>query len=187
LKEKIKSIAVVETWIYARTWTEGDVTYLQANYYDNYGELREQLSPSLKREDINAKFILQDKDILFSAKWTRNFATVYRSDLWPCVASSTFLVIRIAEKDKILPEFIALVLNNFTSSPYFRKNTTTWVALSFISKKVLSEFEILITSVEKQKKLIDLNNLHKKQIGILNKLIESKEKLINNVILQYDK
>ncbi|MDD5770409.1 MAG: hypothetical protein PHE25_05560 [Candidatus Gracilibacteria bacterium] len=79
MKNKVKDIAVVQTGVFLRTGKKGNVTYLQAKHFNDYGDLRESLIPDLKQEEISKKHLLQDGDILFSAKGTRNFATVYRS------------------------------------------------------------------------------------------------------------
>jgi len=186
LKNKVKNIAVVQTWVFLRTWKKGSVTYLQAKHFNDYGDLREALIPDLKIEEMSEKHLLQNWDILFSAKWTRNFATVYRSEYWLCVASSTFLVIRLNSESNYIPEFVALILNNFQASQYFRENNLTWTTVQSISKKIIDDFEIWIIEIEKQEKLLHLYNLHKKQIEILENLMIKKDKLINSIILQYN-
>jgi len=60
LRNKVKNIAVVQTWIFLRTWKKGKITYLQAKHFNDYGELREKLIPDLKEEDFNKKYLLQD-------------------------------------------------------------------------------------------------------------------------------
>ncbi len=186
MKNKIKNIAVVQTWVFLRTWKKGSVTYLQAKHFNDYWDLRESLIPDLKIEEMSKKHLLQNWDILFSAKWTRNFATVYRSEYWPCVASSTFLVIRLNSESNYIPEFVALILNNFQASQYFRENNLTWTTVQSISKKIIDDFEIWIIEIEKQEKLLHLYNLHKKQIELLENLMIKKDKLINSIILQYN-
>lgn len=183
---KVKNIAVVQTWVFLRTWKKGNLTYLQAKHFNDYGELREKLIPDLKIEEISEKHLLQNWDILFSAKWTRNFATVFRSEYWPCVASSTFLVIRLNSSSNYIPEFVALILNNFQASQYFRENNLAWTTVQSISKKIIDDFEIWIIEIEEQEKLLHLYGLHKKQIEILENLMIKKDKLINSIILQYN-
>ena len=55
-----------------------------------------------------------------------------------------------------------------------------------ISKKIKNEFVIRNITTAEQKKLLKLNNLHNKQIKILQELTEKKDKLINSIILQYN-
>lgn len=186
MRNKVKNIAVVQTWVFLRPWKKGNATYLQAKHFDDYGELREKPIPDLKEDEISEKHLLQDWDILFSAKWTRNFATVYRSKYWPCVASSTFLVIRLNSYENYIPEFVALILNNFQASQYFRENNLTWTTVQSISKKIIEDFEIWVITLEEQNKLLKIYELHKEQLGILKGLIDKKDKLIHNIILQYN-
>ncbi len=71
-------------------------------------------------------------------------------------------------------------------SDYFRKHNLTWTTVNSISKKTIEEFDLWLLSIEKQDKLLWINELHKKQIRILKKLTTEKDNLINSIILQYN-
>lgn len=186
LKTILADIADIKSWFFTHTAEVWDISYLQAKNFNDFGELRGELIPDLKKEDIQDKHLLMSWDILFCAKWTRNFAAVYKESYGKCVASSTFLVIRIHNKNLFLPWFIALILNNLKSSNYFREHNLTGTTVQSISKKTIESFDIWNIPIEKQKHLLELYNLHKKQIDIHERLIEKKDTLINNIILQYN-
>ena len=186
MKIVIEDIAEIKTGIFRRTVKNGDIIYLQAKHFNDSWELRDELIPDLKKEDIHSKHLLIPGDILFCAKWTRNFSTVFSGDYWECVASSTFLVIRLSQNAPFIPWFISLILNNLHSSNYFRKRNLTGTTVQSISKKTIENFEIWNISIEKQAHLLELYNLHKKQIDMHEDLIKKKESLINNIILQYN-
>jgi restriction endonuclease S subunit len=124
---------------------------------------------------------LQDKDILLVAKWTRNFAALYRSEYWPCVASSTFFIIRLNRKTRVIPEYLSIILNDSQNRKYFQNNFSGSTIPS-IPKSVLEDFEIPLPSIEKQEQIIRLDALHKKEIRLRNKLIEKKEQMIHQMI-----
>ena len=65
MKSKLKHIASIQTGVFARPSTSGNILYLQARDFDDLGNLQEQVFPELKSEDINDKHLLKYKDILF--------------------------------------------------------------------------------------------------------------------------
>lgn len=84
--------------------------YLQAKHFDDDGDLKDgPLVPDLEH-DVKERHLLEPNDILFVAKGTRSFAAVYKESFGPCVASSTFFVIRL-KPDTLAPEYLALILN----------------------------------------------------------------------------
>lgn len=183
----LQDIAEVRSWIFARTWKWGEILYLQAKYFNDYWELIKELpDPDLNSEDIQKKHILQPWDILFCAKWTRNFAVVYNESFWPCVASSTFIVVRLKSWSDFLSQYIALILNNIESIKYIKKRNLTGTTVGSISKKTIENFYLKKIAIEKQQKLIEINDIYRKQLSILREIAEKKEKLISNIILQFN-
>lgn len=181
VKKQLKDIAEIQSGFYIRTDGNWDISYLQAKNFDEFGDLKEKLVSEIKTENIQERQLLQKWDILFSSKWTRNFATVYKEEYWKCIASSTFFVIRIKDKN-ILPEYITLILNEAQKGAYFKNNLSWWYIQS-IPKPILEEFKIKIPPIEKQKRTIELYTLYKQQLQIYEKLKKKKEILINKIIL----
>lgn len=178
---KIRDIASIQSWFFLRTQSEGSAVYLQAKHFDDNGDIRPWiLIPDLK-EGLQERHILRTNDILFVAKGTRSFATVYKKEYWPCIASSTFFIVRI-KSDQVIPEYIALILNQSQNKTYF-KNHFSGSTIPSIPKSVLEEFEIPIPSIEKQKKLVTLYELYKKAALLRVKIEEKKHLLINKIIL----
>jgi len=181
VKRELKDIAKIQSGFYIRTNGNWDISYLQAKNFDEFGELKKILNPEIKSENIKKKQLLKKWDILFSAKWTRNFATVYKKEYGKCIASSTFFVISINDKN-IIPEYLAIILNESQTQSYFKNNLSWWYIQS-VPKSVLAEFPLYIVSLKKQKKIIALHTSHRKQIKIYENLKHQKELLINKVIL----
>lgn len=181
MKKRLKSIADIQSWQYLRLYKWKDIVYLQAKYFDNFWEPKEKLIPDMGYEYTQKRQLLQKWDILFSAKWTRNFAAIYKEEYWPCIASSTFFVIRLKNKN-IFPEYLAIFINESQWTSYFKNSLSGWTIQS-ISKQVLEELEIQIPPIEKQKKIIELYTLYKQQLQIYEKLKKKKEILINKIIL----
>jgi hypothetical protein len=98
LKTLIKDITHIQTGLFAKPMGEGDVTYLQAKHFNEFGQLTEQLHGDLLSSKIAPKHILQHGDVLFSAKGSKNFAAVFENHNEPSVASTSFFVIRPTDK-----------------------------------------------------------------------------------------
>ena len=181
VKKRLKNLAEIQSGFYVRTDGDWDISYLQAKNFNEFGDLKEKLVPEIKKENVQEKQLLQKWDILFSAKWTRNFATIYKEEYWKCIASSTFFVIRIKDKN-ILPEYLVILINKSQWTSYF-KNSFSGGTIQSIPKQVLEEFEVYIPPKEKQEQTIQLYNLYKKQLHIYEQLKTQKEILMNKIVL----
>lgn len=181
MKERLKNIANIQSWFYLRTDNSWDVVYLQAKYFNDFWDLKEKLIPDIRHENVQERYLLKDWDILFSTKWTRNYATVYKKEYWPCIASSTFFTIKLKDI-RILPEYLVTIINESQKTSYFKNHLSGWTIQS-IPKPALEEFEIYIPPKEKQQQVVELYNLYKKELQIYEKLKTKKELLMNKLIL----
>lgn len=172
-------IAEIKTGIFAKPGLEGEVVYLQARHFDKFGDLQSSLKADLRQNDVMAKHLLRNGDILFAAKGWKNFATVYRGD-FPAVASTTFFVLRIRESD-VLPEFLVWLLNDPKTKERL-KGQATGSAMVSISKSVLGNLEINIPSVEKQRQVLEVSHLMKKENEIRLKIAELRQQQIQQQI-----
>ena len=176
MKIALLNIATIQSGIYVSTEFSGEIVYLQANNFNEDGQLSTTLVPNLFLTNQTQRHLLQPGDILFAAKGTKNFAAVYEEHNGPCVASSTFLVIRLKEdlKDKVKPDFIAWFINHPSTQKWLKANAIG-SALPSISKTVLSELEISIPSIAKQKSILKIDALRLKEKQIQNQLINLKD------------
>ena len=184
---QLNEIVEVLSGFYVRPSSYWDVSYLQAKDFDEFGDLKWKLVPELSSKEVQERQYLQHLDVLFASKGTRNFATVYREKYWKCVASSTFLILRIPKEKAIhvdiKPEYLAILLSEASKSDYF-KNNASWAYIQTISKAVLENYEVEIPPLEKQEKVIEFYELYKNQIKLYDKLKEKKEIFTNQLILK---
>ncbi|NTW33732.1 MAG: restriction endonuclease subunit S [Bacteroidetes bacterium] len=185
MKTTLKHIAEIQTGLFAKTVSNGDIVSLQARHFDEYGQLIAELHPDLKADKIAERHLLKHGDVLFAAKGNKNFAAYYESKNLPAVASTSFFVIRMKEEyhNLILPGFLVWFINN-PETQKFLKDNAIGSSIASISKAVLEELEISIPDLQKQKtilKIIQLRNAEKKiiqQIQIL-KEKQIQQKIIN--------
>lgn len=170
--------------MYSKFGQLGSALYLQANFFNEYGDLEKNIKPNLVLDDKSKHHLLQDGDVLFAAKGAKNFATVYKTHNGPCVASSTFLVIRIKPemKDKIIPEFLAWFINN-PRTQFWLKSKAIGTALPSISKGALMEMDVYIPNLEKQQAILKINSLRNLERSIQKQLTELREQNIQQLLL----
>ncbi|HUZ59663.1 MAG TPA: restriction endonuclease subunit S [Hanamia sp.] len=178
MQVKLSHIVIIQTGLFAKTMVDGDIAYLQSKDFDENGHLNFKLEPELKEDRIAEKHLLEPGDVLFASKGTKNFAAIYEHKNIPAVASTSFFVIRIKEdfKEKVLPEYLLWFMNQPVSQKFLKGNAIGTSMVS-IPKSVLGELEIFIPGIEKQKAILEINNLHNKEKNIkkeIDSLIDQK-------------
>jgi hypothetical protein len=181
LKIKIQDIATLQTGLFAKPLANGEVVYLQSKHFDDQGNLLAILHPDLLLEDISEKHMLCAGDVLFAAKGTKNFATVFENHNEPSVASTSFFVIRPTDK-KLLPQYLAWVLNSPTTQ-ILLKGQAIGTSIPSISKQVLENLEIAIPSIDSQKAILQITKLRNKEKSLKQKIETLREKQIQQQII----
>jgi restriction endonuclease S subunit len=183
-KMRLGSAAMVRTGIFAKPVSAGEVVYLQPRHFTENGQIHSLVYPDLKLNSTIEKHLLRQDDILFAAKGDKNFAALYKNNVQPSVASTSFLVIRLQEKfnDNILPEFLVWLINQPVAQK-FLKGKAIGTSIVSISKSVLEELELSIPDAKTQKAILKISELHKKEKKIMHRIEELKEKIIQQQIL----
>ena len=157
LKTLLKYIANIQTGIFAKPVAKGDTVYLQLKYFDELGKLTTELAPDLNSIGISKKHMLEQGDVLFAAKGSKNFATHFNFKDMSATASTSFFVIRIFEKN-IIPAYLTWYLNLPKILKYLKGKAKGSSILS-ISKAVLSDLELPLPSIDNQKSIIRIDEL----------------------------
>jgi len=184
LKANLKDIANIQTGLFARTASRGDVVYLKAKHFDQNGKLKTRLHPDLKLDSAAEKHLLKHGDILYAAKGTKNFASWYESGNQPAVASTSFFIIRLTNNwsDKILPEFLVWFINHPSTQKYLKRKAKGTAIVS-ISKSDLQDLQILIPELQIQKAVLHINKLRNTEIKLKDQIETLREKQIQQQIL----
>lgn len=154
---KIKEIAAIRTGFFGKPVKNGEVVYLQAKQFNENAQLDADLYPDLLLSDVPEKHILQVGEIVFAAKGLKNFAAVFnRADI-KAVASTSFFVIKIKE-GLLLPEYICWYINLPTTQA-FLKAQAMGSSVPSIAKHVLEDLVIPAPNLQKQKNIIQINEL----------------------------
>jgi restriction endonuclease S subunit len=181
LKKLIKDITNIQTGLFAKPSDKGEVVYLQSKHFDENGKLLGELHPDLLANSISEKHLLKDGDVLFAAKGTKNFAAVYENQNPASVASTSFFVLRPTD-NKILPEYLAWFLNHPATQKLIKDNARG-TAIPSIRKTVLEDLEISIPSIEKQRTVIQLSALVRKENELRMNILQKRKQLIELQII----
>src|SRR5574344_1533162 len=119
---KLKDIAEIQSGVYAKASPNPNTVYLQVNDFDADGIIYNTAKPSIAMTTKNKGHYLNEGDLLFAAKGTKNFCAIFSGNNEKCVASSSFLVIRITKYDIADPEYINWYLNLSSTIMLFSSN-----------------------------------------------------------------
>lgn len=179
---KLKDIASINSGYFSSTIKEGDVYYLQARDFDENKKINLNLKPSLSYVKNIEKHFLSKGDILIVAKGASFQSVVYDGTYGPAVASTVFLVIRVKDRNKVLPPFLSWFLNlQKTQVVLLSKGEGT--AMPTLSKKILLELDIVIPSISLQNNIIKIEELGRKEKFLQKMLVDLTEKRNNQLII----
>lgn len=181
MKTLIKDITNIQTGLFAKPTDKGEVVYLQSKHFDENGKLLGELHPDLLANNISEKHLLKDGDVLFAAKGTKNFAAVYENQNPAAVASTSFFVLRPTD-NKIIPEYLSWFLNHPETQKLIKDNARG-TAIPSIRKTVLEDLEISIPSIEKQRTVIKLSALARKENELRMNILQQRKQLIEQQII----
>jgi restriction endonuclease S subunit len=167
--------------LFAKPFGTGEIVYLQARHFDQNGELLATLHPDLQAEEVAEKHLLQPGDVLFAAKGTKNFAAVYEQYNPQAVASTSFFVIKLFDRN-VLPHYLAWFLNSPTAQT-FLKGHAIGTSLPSISKTVLEHLEIPIPEKQTQLTILKIIEMRRRETTLKHQIETLREKLIQQTIL----
>ena len=181
METTLKHITSIQTGVFAKPIQKGEIVYLQSKHFDESGELTEVLYPDLKKDSNIDRHLLKKGDVLFAAKGTKNFAAWYESDEIPAVASTSFFVIRLQDKN-VLSGYLTWFLNH-PSTQQLLKAYARGTSIASISKAVLSELKIPIPDIRKQQSILDIYKLRNKEKKLKQQIETLREKEIQQLLI----
>jgi restriction endonuclease S subunit len=179
---KIKDIATIQSGVYLKESTTGEVVYLQVKNFTENGMLLSNL-PSIMLNDKVKKYLLSESDLLFAAKGFINFCAMVKDEWGDSVASTSFLVLKIKDKIKTLPEYVCWFLNKSDVRAFFRSITAGSV-LPSVTKAMMEDFEIDVPDVSLQRKIVAIAELQQLGLTLSNRIMELRNKLIEKQLIK---
>ncbi len=182
MRVKIENIADIQSGLYLKTEPDGDVVYLQIKDFDSNGRLIFNPEPLIKDNGKLSNHLLFEGDLLFAAKGTSNFCTVYKKEIGKAVATSSFFVLRIIEP-RILPDFLCWFLNT-PGILKILKSSAVGSSIPSITKSMIGDIEFEIPSIEKQRLLVDISNLQVREEELYKSISYQKKALTDRILFE---
>ena len=141
----------------------------------------EETIPFYASEELSPNYLTQTGDII--VKTSEPYTAVYITEEYArLVIPSHFVVVRV-DITKALPQYIAWYLNKDRIKKAFRMSCTGM--LKQIKPTMVGETEIKLPSLERQRQVVELYNISRQEIVLLERQIRQKEAyykaLINKV------
>lgn len=178
MHRKINEIAAIQSGIYQKEFPDGDVIYLQVKDFEDAALKVNQLNPSLLYAENLEGHLLEEGDLLFAAKGTSNFCAYYHVETAKTVASSAFFVIKIKDKDLLLPHFLCWYLNH-PAILALLKSQAVGSTIPSITKRMLEELEINLPDKETQLRIVEINRLHQRENRLRKSIAEKRDLLLH--------
>ncbi|MBU6340107.1 MAG: restriction endonuclease subunit S [Bacteroidetes bacterium] len=187
MQKRLEDIASITSGVYEKVHPSGDTLYLQGKHFDAYGRIRRDMimHPELQADERLGKHLLRDGDILLIAKGENNKACLYQKEIGQAVASSTFFLIRLTESG-LLPEFLQWYFNTEYMKDMFSA-LSLGTQIASLSKKTLSEIEVPVPPLTKQKEMLEMQRLWDTEKALTTELLNLKDTLYQKLLLNQAK
>jgi len=162
IEERFKSVVVGQGGIYPYVWS-GSL----------YG-----VTPLGNPEP----YLVSSGDVLFLSKGQRTFAVPILEKLENTVASYYFYILR-PDPLQILPEYLAWFINQPKAQAFLERDQRQ-TQIKMIPKKALSQLEVVVPPMEKQKALIHLERLRQREEYLMGRIVEERKRLIDAFAIQ---
>ena len=177
MMKKLKEIVQIRFGVNGKASVDCDISYIQGKDFDANGQLNNKERFFTPANNITERDYLIGGEILFSGKGSRNYAVVWNGEIDNAVASSKFYVLTLISNE-ILPEFLVWYLNSDPVQTKLRiiaKGAT----ISNIPKRELQEVKIWTPDVKKQKLIVNIDKLRKKE-----KIVRKKISVRNDILIR---
>lgn len=179
-KLQVSDLAEIRFGIHAASVQEGDAEYLQVRQFNEHGVKTSNSFDFVNIDKKNEGHLLKDGDVLFVGKGNRIFSWCYRKQDRPTFASSIFFVLRL-DANLVLPEYLTAILNAPQSKAAFQQIGAGTNILS-IRKSELGAFQIPIPSMQRQKLIANVAQLHGREVELAQQIIAQKQNLYTAII-----
>ena len=177
-KIELKDVAEIRSGFYLKPSPTGSVYYLQMK------DLLGQFSLSaMEKVDCTKKMeknILCKGDLLFAGKGGAYLCKVFNVDV-KALPSTTLFIIRI-KSDVVSPDYLCWYLNHPVIMAEVKASQVGTGTL-LVHKPTLERLKIAVPEMEQQRKIVDISNLQKREMEILQTLGEKRLQLTNQILM----
>ncbi len=172
----------LQTGVYAKPQPDAEVYYIQARHFDRSRMFIPSVDPELCYDQKLEKHFLQVGDVLIASKGYDHFAIAYKGIVKPAVASSMFMVLRIKDRKRILPEYLAWFINHPSTQTLLSGNSKG-TSIPSLSKTDIGDLKLTIPSIQKQECILKIQALRQRETTLQQQITQLREQYIQQSIL----
>jgi restriction endonuclease S subunit len=183
---KLKNIASVQMGQSFRTRLEpdsnGNVSVIQMKDLTEDNSLNSKKLVRIEMQDLKPRHRVEQNDLAFRSRGKTNTAALMNTHFGNAVIAAPLLRIRV-ENPSVIPAYLCWFINQ-PSSQAALQSKATGTAMRMIGKPALQDLELVLPSLEIQKKIIALSALSLNEQKLMKALSEKKGLLINGILMQ---
>ncbi len=161
---------------------DGDFTIIRSQDFNDEGKLvldyAMRFFPSVNIDPQN--YLINAGDILVQARGQNHKAYLISEPLENTVASNSFYIVRIKEETNVFPFYLTWWINQPMVQNYFEQEQGL-STIPFISKRGISKAPVIVPPLIIQERISNLMTLWQQEQGLIQRLAERKESLIQAV------
>ncbi|MGO2320271.1 MAG: restriction endonuclease subunit S [Vibrio toranzoniae] len=185
MKVNLKKIASVQMGHSFRSKLEpdskGNISVIQMKDLTEYNRLNAQELVQIAMQDLKERHRVEINDLAFRSRGQTNTAALIDQELSDAVIAAPMLRIRV-ESDSVMPAYLCWFINQ-PSSQAVLQSKATGTAVRMIGKPALEELEIVVPSLDVQKKIIEIYQLSINEQKLMNALAKKKEVLTDAILM----
>ncbi|PID29734.1 MAG: hypothetical protein CR982_02075 [Candidatus Cloacimonadota bacterium] len=137
-------------------------------------------------DSIKEHHLAKKGDLVFRSRGHITTAAVLIEDPGKAVVAAPLLRIRVTNPDKIIPEYLNWYINQ-REAQIFLNSRAKGTVQKMISKQAIEELEVVVPTLEKQKKIVELFKLSIHEQNLLYTLAKKKEQYISISLIKFAK
>lgn len=185
MQAKLSKLASVQAGCSFRSRLEpdsnGNVSVIQMKDLTEDNRLNAQELVQVAMQDLKERHIVKINDLAFRSRGQTNTAALIDQELSNAVIAAPLLRIRV-KSDSVIPAYLCWFINQ-PSSQAVLQSKATGTAVRMIGKPALEELEIVVPSLDVQKKIIEVYQLSINEQKLMNALAKKKEVLTDAVLM----
>ncbi|MCX7553723.1 restriction endonuclease subunit S [Marinicella sp. S1101] len=140
----------------------------------------------INMENIREHHFAKKGDLMFRTRGHVTTSAVLLEDPGKAVVSAPLLRIRVMKPEKILPRYLNWYISQ-RDAQIFLNSRSKGSVQKMVSKQAIEDLEVVLPSLGKQKKLVELAMLSAREQTLLLGLADKREQYISGVLMQYAK
>lgn len=180
---KLKEVSTLQPGVYIKTSDtlikHGAQVVSLRNFDEKHNFIEDTYT--IEAKEVKEKYFIHPDDVLFSTRLRfQAFQIPHNEQRY--IASNSFIILRVTESERVLPEFLVWFLNHPERQRLLKSMAQGSSRVPYISREKLADLEIIVPELEKQEQIVALFDLMKKEKEITMKILDRKEYYLHKIM-----